>query len=162
MITMTTEFYPFVLTSYPAAHDNSDADFRDMFARTADIARQAIREQSFYVAIAWGAGSMTAAQRKLIAQLLQDFPQEYMDRVWGSYVIAPAALTRGVMTALRWIAPKLVMVEMAASIDAAIREGTTTLRKHRVVAKQSLVDGATAWLEREKLAAERIARPNVR
>ena len=154
MIPISTEFYPFVLTSY-RAQSNSEADYRDMFERTAEIARKSIRDRTFHVSISWGATILSAAERKVIGQLLDEYPKQYFDRVIGAYVIVPNALTRGVMTALRWIAPKLVSVESVASVDAAIRESDARLKKHAIPAERALVDGARAWLSREMRASQR-------
>jgi hypothetical protein len=155
MITVNTDHYPFVLSSY-RGESFPEAMLAEMFEQTGKIAQKAIADGSHHVAVTLGGANMNAAQRKIVADLLVDFPAAYMERVVGSFVIVPSALVRGAMTALRWIAPKLVMVESVATIEEALRKGTARLRERGIPVDERTIVGARRWLvAQEKLNVAR-------
>lgn len=145
MITINTDHYPFVLASYRGDH-YSEATLGAMFAQMTDIARKSIRDGTFHVAVTLGGANMNAAQRKIVSDLLAAYPAEYMERTTGSFVIVPSAVVRGAMTALRWIAPKLVMVESVATVEEAMRAGTARLRERGIAVDEQTIIGARRWL----------------
>jgi hypothetical protein len=145
MITVNTEHYPFVLSSY-RGDQYPEAMLRGMFAQMAEIARKSIHDGTRHVAVTLGGANMNAAQRKIVAELLAAFPAEYMDRTIGSFVIVPSAVVRGAMTALRWISPKLVQVESVATVDDALRDATARLRERGVAVDEPTIIGARRWL----------------
>jgi hypothetical protein len=155
MITINTDHYPFVLSSY-RGDSFPEPMLVAMFEKTAKIAEKAIADGSHHVVLTLGGANMNAAQRKIVADLLVDFPAEYMERAVGSFVIVPSALVRGAMTALRWIAPKLVMVESVASIEEAVRQGAARLRERGIAVDERTVAAARRWLvAQERLNAAR-------
>ena len=153
MITVNTEHYPFVLSSY-RGDSFPEEMLAAMFEQTAKIARTAIADGSHHVVVTLGGANMNAAQRKIVADLLADFPQKYLERSVGSFVIVPSALVRGAMTALRWISPKLVMVESVATIEEAMRQGTARLRERGIAVDEQTIVAARRWLvAQQRLAA---------
>lgn len=148
MITMTADFYPLVLTSYVGS-THSESDHRAQFEQMGVLARRAMKEGTHHVAVALGGASMTAAERKFVGQLVDEFPPEYLARTAASYVVVSNPVVRGIITALRWVQPKLSHIEAVSSIDEAMTAAVASARKHRLPLEATAISGARRWLENE-------------
>lgn len=148
MIKLTAELYPFILVSYQGKSCTDD-EIRAMFDRMNELSRRAITDKTHYVIISLGGTSLNAANRKLIAELVNECPKEYFDRTIGSFVIVPSAVLRGMMTALRWVAPALATVESVSSLEEAVEAGVACLEKHRIAIDRGIVTEARLWLRHE-------------
>ncbi|APR87806.1 hypothetical protein A7982_13155 [Minicystis rosea] len=149
MIIVNQDYYPFVLQSYPLS-SNTESDYRAMMDAMAKVAQRAIERDTYHVVLTLGGAEMSAAERKYVASLLETWPKHYMDRTVGSFVVVPNAIVRGVITALRWMAPKLVNVETVATIDDAVLAGKQALFRTKGIAlEQPLLNAARRWLEAE-------------
>ncbi len=157
MIIVESKFYPYVLMSYRGEH-HGEAELRIMLERTRVIGQNALRAGTRHVYVTLGSTTMTAADRKLMASLMVDFPAELLALILGMYVIVENPIVRGALTALRWISPKLVMIEPVSSIQAAMDAAEATLGKHGIPVKKDQRLGAQRWIEAEEEARRAASR----
>lgn len=145
-ITVETSFYPFVLLSFRAP---TDADYRGLFDTMTQLSRKALRENTKHVCIIVSGSNISPGTRKLIASLVERFPEELMSPFAGSYVIMDNTLLRGLLTALRWLSPRLANLETPATLEEAITAGAARLRELHVEVPNTEILGARNWLRTE-------------
>lgn len=79
-----------------------------------------------------------AKARKLIADLTNAQPAYAASMTIGSVIIIENAILRGVVTALRWILPRMAESETVGSVAGAIDYANATLGKHGIQRPASL------------------------
>jgi hypothetical protein len=142
-ITLIEETYPFILQGFPSGPKTEPA-LRDLFRRMSEIAERAVRNRTVHVVVAVGDEHFTAAERKLIAQCMAQASREEAERVVGAFAVIESTFARGVLTALRWLAPNVIPVIAAATTDEAIGLAKACLQKagvdvHADVASQARI-----------------------
>ncbi len=152
-ITVETRFYPFVLMSFRG--DPTESEYRALFDSLAQISRKALRESTKHVCITVSSCNISPQNRKLVASLTEKHPEELMGPVIGSYVIVDSTILRGLLTALRWLSPKLAKLETPGSPDEAMTAALACLRKHRVDVFSAEVMGARNWLKTESARSQK-------
>jgi hypothetical protein len=146
-ITLDDSAYPFVVQAFPVG-PKTEAALRDLFRRMSAFADRAVREHARHVVVAVGDEHFTAAERKVIADCMSQASAEEQARVIGAFAVIESSLARGVLTALRWLAPSVIPVTAAATpheaIDlargrleaAGIHVAPDTVVRARIVARQ--------------------------
>ena len=147
MIIVEAKFYPFLLMSIQGDRQ-AEAEYLGMFEATEAVARKAIREKTRHVCISVGGGAMSASERRFVATRVAASPAEFRRVVIASFVVVDSAVFRGVLTALRWLAPSLVGIGAVGSIDAAMAAADETFRAHGIGVDPVCSDGARRWLAR--------------
>ncbi len=126
-------FFPLVILRWP---DRIDEDgLTDFFRQNEAAGARALRERTWYVTVVVATGSVTAAQRKRITQWTRTMPAEIRERVLGSFVVIHGPVQRGILVALKWIAPDLKEVFPVESVEAAVRAGIDKLAERNVVVR---------------------------
>jgi hypothetical protein len=118
-ITLDEDAYPIVLQGFPAG-PKGEAALHDLFARMSVLAERAARDGTVHVVVALGDEHFTAAERKVVAQRMEEATPEEAARVVGAFAVIESGFARGVLTALRWLAPHVIAIVAAATPDEAI------------------------------------------
>ena len=145
-ITLDDSAYPILVQAFPAG-PKTEAALRDLFRRMAEVNARALLEHTHHVVVAVGDETFTAAERKLIAECMSQAPPEEAARVVGAFAVIESGFARGVLTALKWLAPKVIPVVAAATPEEAVE-----LARERLEA-----EGVTVSLETIAIA-RRVAR----
>lgn len=153
MVTIETRFYPFVLMSLRG--DPTESEYRTLFASVAKIARKALHENTKHVSIAVSGTVMSPSCRKLVASLMARYPEELLAPGLGSYVIVESQTIRGALVALRWISPRMVIMNTMVTEEDPMTAGLTRLREHGVEVDRAQLMGARSWLRTEANLARR-------
>jgi hypothetical protein len=135
--------YPFVLQGSPRGRKPPD-DLRALFVRMAAIAQRAVREGTFHVVVAVGDEDFNAHERKLMATCMAEAAPELAARVVGAFAVVENAFARGVLTALRWLAPGAIPVVAAATPEEAIELARAQLRANGVNVSDTVTARAIA------------------
>jgi hypothetical protein len=146
VITVHTDCYPLVLF-YFSPEKHQEADWRALFEKTDEIARRALLSGSYYATIAVVDATVSAAERKLIAQLFEATPPELRARVASSYVVGLPGPIRTILVGLRWLAPNLVQTEPASTVEEAIAAAVKVLSGRGVRVEETARASARRWLE---------------
>ena len=118
-ITLIDETYPFILQGFPAGPKTEPA-VRDLFRRMSEIGQRAVKGGTVHVVVAVGDEHFTAAERRLVAECMAKASREEAERVVGAFAVIESTFARGVLTALRWLAPNVIPVVAAGTPDEAI------------------------------------------
>lgn len=148
MILVEAKFYPFLLMSV-RGNGHSDREYSAMFDATDAVARRALHDRTKHVVISVSTGTMSAGERQLVAKRMASAPKELATVILGTYVIVASAAFRGVLTALRWLAPALVNLEPVASVDAAMAGAASMFERNGIDVDVQQVRGARYWLEKQ-------------
>jgi hypothetical protein len=140
-ITLIEETYPFLLQGFPAGPKTEPA-LRDLFRRMSGIAQRALKNGTVHVVVAMGDENFTAAERKIIAECMAQASREEAGRVVGAFAVIESTFARGVLTALRWLAPKAIPVVAAGTPDEAIELARACLQRAGVGVHPDAVDHA--------------------
>jgi hypothetical protein len=127
-VILIEETYPFVLQGFPAGPKTEPA-LRDLFRRMSEIAQRAVTAGTVHVVVAVGDEHFTAAERKLVAECMAQASREEAERVVGAFAVIESTFARGVLTALRWLAPNVIPVVAAGTPDEAIELAEACLQK---------------------------------
>jgi hypothetical protein len=137
-ITLIDETYPFILQGFPAGPKTEPA-LLDLFRRMSEIAKRAVESGTVHVVVAVGDEHFTAAERKVVAECMSQAPREEAERVVGAFAVIENPFARGVLTALRWLAPNVIPVVAASTTDEAIELGKACLQKAGVAVKADVI-----------------------
>ena len=148
MILVEAKFYPYLLMAFQGT-GHTEAEYRAMFTATEAVGRRALAEKTKYVCISVSGGNMSAAERKLVAALMEESPKELEAASLRSFVIAESAVFRGVLTALRWISPRFATVTPVASIDVAMTGAEADLRENDIRFDPGSTPRVRQWLEQQ-------------
>ena len=140
-ITLIDETYPFILQGFPAGPKTEPA-LRDLFRRMSEIAQRAVEGGTVHVVVAVGDEHFTAAERKVVAECMSQAPRQEAERVVGAFAVIENPFARGVLTALRWLAPKAIPVVAAGTPDEAIELARACLQRAGVGVHPDAVDHA--------------------
>jgi hypothetical protein len=127
-ITLIDETYPFILQGFPLGPKTEPA-LRELFQRMSEIAQRAVESGTVHVVVALGDEHFTAAERKVIAECMSQAPRVEAERVVGAFAVIENPFARGVLTALRWLAPNVIPVVAAGTTDEAIELAKACLRR---------------------------------
>jgi hypothetical protein len=146
MMLVEAKFYPYIVISFRGT-GHAEAEYRAMFEAAEAAARRALRERTKCVCISISSGSMSAAERKLVARLIEESPKDLQHAAIGTFVVVQNALFRGIITALRWVAPTLTTLEPVSSVDFAMNRAAEAFRLHRITVGSAETEGARRWLK---------------
>lgn len=147
-ILLDLDSYPFILQGFPRG-PKTEAEIAALFDEMAVVGRRAVETGALHVVIALGDESFTAAERRIIANRMARAPADQAARVIGAFAVIESTLARGVLTALRWLAPRVIPVVAAATPDEAVDLAEACLTAHGVMP-------ALAIIERARLRARRL------
>jgi hypothetical protein len=147
-IAVVEETYPFVLQGFPKGPKTEPA-LRELFRRMTAIGARAIRDGTVHVVVALGDEHFTAAERRVIADCMAHASKEEAIHVIGAFAVVESGFARGVLTALRWLAPNVIPVVAAATTDEAIDLARARLELAGNAAPPEIV--ATARVSARKL-----------
>jgi hypothetical protein len=148
MIAICDEHYPFVLMSFRVG-ECSPADYRSLFDRFRSIATNAIKHDTYHVTISVSTGGLSATDRKLVGEMTNGVPRAELDRTIGAFVVDRRAAVRGMITALRWISPKMPNLRAVASVEHALDGALVSLADRAINVDPRLRDRSRAWLLQE-------------
>lgn len=97
----------------------SERELARFFTTMDGLADRAALAGTHYAVISDGEADFTAMQRKQIADWTAGFPEQRARWDLGNFVVLKSAAARGVLTAIRWLSPKLSKVFVFASFDEA-------------------------------------------
>jgi len=145
MITLNDAHYPLVLMSF---RDGvcSPADYRALFTRFQSLATNAIKRDTYHVTITVSTAGLSPTDRKLVGELTNDVPRAEIDRTLGAFVIDQRAVVRGMITALRWISPKMPNLRAVSSVDHALSGALECLAVRGIVVDSRQRERARQWL----------------
>jgi hypothetical protein len=144
VITLCTDFQPILLQDIGPSPRSED-DWRRLFSRMHEISEGTRRRRGRHVTVAFGEDP-SVSERKIVARLLNEAPPEDALTSVGSVVIAPSAVTRGILTALRWLSPQFTNVYVVATGDESIEMAAQLLAKQGVAVDSQTKLGARDWL----------------
>jgi hypothetical protein len=129
--------WPLVVVTF--ASSTTDADWKEMFAH---YERLYERRQPFHIdndGISMTA-AVSASQRRLIADGAR--AHAAMSRKWclGGATVVANALTRGVVTAITWVAPPAYKLTIHASLAEAVDEALATFEAKGIAISASMRD----------------------
>ncbi len=155
MILVEPKYYPFLLMSVRGS-SHSESEYRAMFEATEAVGRKALRDKTKHVVISVSGGNMSAGERRFVADRAAATPKELEEVSVHTYVIVESSTYRGVLTALRWLAPSLVKIEPVGSVEAAMTGAAATFKAHGIAVDGAQTRHARQWLE-EQLILQRKA-----
>jgi hypothetical protein len=119
--------YPIVLTtSDPGA---TPEDIERFFAKMRALGDRAIREDSYYVAIAVVSVAFAPLLRAKIAEEVKKTSQVQLKRSIGTFAVVSSPVVRGALTAAKWMAPEsLRTVTPVATWEEAMDLAISALR----------------------------------
>ena len=120
--------YPFLLQGFRAG-SKAEHDLRDLFRRMSTIAERAAEQGTVHVVVALGDENFSAAERRVVADCMAKATPEEAARVVGAFAVIESGFARGVLTALRWLAPQVIPVIAASTPDEAIDLAAARLRE---------------------------------
>jgi hypothetical protein len=147
-ILLDLDSYPFILQGFPRGA-KTEAEIGALFDEMAIVGRRAVESGALHVVIALGDENFTAAERRIIAHRMARAPADQAARVVGAFAVIESAIARGVLTALRWLAPRVIPVVAAATPDEAIDLAEKCLDAQGVIP-------ALAIIERARIRARRL------
>jgi hypothetical protein len=138
MMSVTTEFYPFVLQDLGTA-ERSEGDFVRIFTEIAELNREADRTGTHHVMISTTGNGLSATERKHVARLWKEMLATPHHALLRCYAVLPDALTRGAFTAVKWLVPAMSEAVGVATSEEAIELASALLRRNGVVFSASHV-----------------------
>jgi hypothetical protein len=153
MIALNDEHYPFVLMSFRVGECSAD-DYRALFERFRSIATRAIRNDTCHVTISVSTGGLSPKDRKLVGELTNGVPRAELDRTLGAFVVDQRAAVRGIITALRWISPKMPNLRAVSSVEHALDAALACLASRAITVDPRLRERSRAWLLHETRASK--------
>jgi hypothetical protein len=148
MILVEAKYYPFVLMSVRGNH-HTESEYGVMFDAMDAVARKALRDGTRHLVISVSNHNMSAGERKFVATRAAAIPSEQQAVSLGTYVIVESAAFRGVLTALRWLAPSLVSIDPVGSVEAAMSSAVATFKRERIQVDGVCARRARQWLEEQ-------------
>jgi hypothetical protein len=126
-VTVDASLWPLVIVTFAPAV--SDDQWRVMFR---DYAPLYARREKFHVVNNEMTLGIGASQRRLIAA--ESRAVEELTRRWclGGAVVSTSPFTRGILTALGWIAPPAFKLTVHANLPDAIDEAFATFKKNAI------------------------------
>jgi hypothetical protein len=124
-ILLDLDSYPFILQGFPRGR-KTEAELGALFDQMAIVGRRAVESRALHVVVALGDENFTAAERRIIANRMARAPADEAARVVGAFAVIDSTLARGVLTALRWLAPRVIPVVAAATPETARRDAPRT------------------------------------
>jgi hypothetical protein len=117
MVRVDSSRFPLLIVEWRGAI--TDQELSDFFASMDALADRAANTRQHYAVLSDGEASFSAVQRHRIAAWIAGFPalRKHWDR--GNYVVIASAVGRGVLTAIKWVAPALTNVYVFASREEA-------------------------------------------
>jgi hypothetical protein len=146
--------YPFVLQQFPRGR-KPERELYALFARMSEIAKRAAHARTVHVVVAVGDEDFNAAERKIIAACMEAAPPEEVAHVIGAFAVIESPLARGVLTALRWLAPMTLPVVPARTPDEAIDLAAARLRGAEVTVPPAIEEDARVRARRPHAEAKR-------
>jgi hypothetical protein len=137
-ITLDDSAYPIILQGFPAG-PKTEAALRDLFQRMSVVAARAVRDRTVHVVVAVGDERFTAAERRVVAECMSMATRQEAACVVGAFAVIENGFARGVLTALRWLAPHAIPVVAAATPDEAIDLARARLRDAGVIVSPDVV-----------------------
>ncbi len=140
-IPLDLDCYPLILQGFPRGR-KSESDIDALFNQMAIVGRRAVESGAVHVVVALGDEEFTAAERRLIAARMAQAPPAEAARVVGAFAVIESTFARGVLTALKWLAPTVIPVVAARTPDEAIDLAEACLRSKGVVPAPVVVERA--------------------
>jgi hypothetical protein len=146
MIQVESAYYPYLLMR--VSGEPTERELASMFDATDAVSQLALEKKTRHVSISVGEPKLGARERKYIASRIAAMPKEHMSLSLGSFVVVESAAFRGVLTALRWLAPSLVSVDPVKSIDQALDAAGSLFAANAIRVEAPLRQRAKDWLEK--------------
>jgi hypothetical protein len=140
-ILLDLESYPIILQGFPRG-PKTEAELGALFDQMALVGRRAVESRAVHVVVALGDESFTAAERRIIANRMSRAPADEAARVVGAFAVIESTLARGVLTALKWLAPRVIPVVAAATPDEAIDLAEACLGANGVIPALAIIERA--------------------
>jgi hypothetical protein len=140
-IPLDLDCYPLILQGFPRGRKSED-DLIALFDRMRAVGRRAVETGAIHVVVALGDEDFNAAERKLIAARMAQAPADEAACVVGAFAVIENTFARGVLTALKWLAPSVIPIVPASTPDEAIDLAEACLRSNGVVPAPIVVERA--------------------
>jgi hypothetical protein len=140
-ISLDLDAYPFILQGFPRRRKTKE-EIDALFDEMAVVGRRAVESGSRHVVVAVGDEDFNAAERKIIADHMARAPAAEAACVVGAFAVIESTFARGVLTALKWLAPSVIAVVAASTPEAAIHLAEMCLRANGVVPPLAVVERA--------------------
>jgi hypothetical protein len=128
---VSKEFYPFILMRI-GTENRTEETLAKMFAELIALNLEAERKGARHLLITTTHGSMSAAERKLIARLSKETLARPHRAMLCTFVVLPDALARGALTALKWLIPELLETVGAATPEKTVELAAALLERNGV------------------------------
>ena len=140
-IPLDLESYPFILQGFPRRRKTKE-EIDALFAEMAIVGRRAVETHALHVVVAVGDEDFNAAERRIIADHMAQAPAAEAACVVGAFAVIESTFARGVLTALKWLAPSVIPVVAAPTPETAIHLAEMCLRANGVVPPLAIVERA--------------------
>ncbi len=140
-IPLDLELYPFIIQGFPRG-PKAESDLVTLFDQMEVVGRRAVDSGTVHVVIAVGDEGFSAAERKMIAGRMATAPPDIAERVVGAFAVIENAFARGILTALKWLAPNTIPIVPARTPEEAIDLAAECLRAKGVSFPRSVEERA--------------------
>lgn len=121
--------FPLILISWSG--QVSDAELASFFRAMDALADRAASARQHYAVVSDGDADFGPVQRKLIADWVAAMPAERARWDLGNFVVVASAWARGILTAVRWLTPKLTKVFVFSTRAEALKAAESALAQAR-------------------------------
>jgi hypothetical protein len=140
-IPLDLESYPFILQGFPRGR-KPGIELHALFDQMEIVGRRAVESGALHVVIAVGDEGFNAAERRIIADRMAQAPPAEAACVVGAFAVIESAIARGILTALKWLAPRAIPIFAAKTPDEAIELAEAHLCANGVVPPLCVVERA--------------------
>jgi hypothetical protein len=116
-VNIDAEQFPLILVRWSGAV--SEHELITFFREMDKLADRAAEARRHYAVVSQGEADFTPTQRKRLADWTAGFPEARAQWDLGNFVVLESAAARGVLTAVRWLSPKLSKVFVYPSLAQA-------------------------------------------
>jgi hypothetical protein len=151
VIKVDDQYFPVILHRWRAPYPTADVDA--YFAVQRRLSERARAESTWLVTITVEGDALSIAERKYVAECTKAMPKPLRDRAVASFAVLTNPVTRGVLTAMKWLIDEFARVEAVPTDAAALELARATLAERGVALPPQLdlaaLRAAVAKLELE-------------
>lgn len=120
-----TELFPLIVVRWHGSV--SEPELNRFFSTMDKLVNRAAEAGTPYAVVSDGEANFSPTQRKQVAAWAASFPERCTRWDRGNYVVVRSAAARGILTAVRWLSPRLSNIFVYASFDEALQAARSRL-----------------------------------
>jgi hypothetical protein len=130
VIKVDDQYFPLILHQWRAPHSEAEVDAYFVVQRR--LSERARTESTWLVTIVVEGDALSIAERRYVAECTKAMPKPLRDRAVASFVVLTNPVTRGVLTAMKWLIDEFARVEAVPNDVAALEHARATLAEQGV------------------------------